>query len=476
MKKMFKLLMCAAVITAGFTACSEEVTPIPVGGEGGTERGILTINFKNPTTYAADDKAKDSECTVKNVTIFLFNSAGVCKVNTTLDANQLTPGTAANVNEYEAQIDVPLGLHTVFAGVNLTTGTDKMLETMGTAYGFDKFVNLGTVNVPSLAAIKELSADNAFTMFSDNAKTINIVPTPAGGSVKNEVTLSLNRMVAKVTARKIATFATDQANLKADGATFNADSVKWTVGNLNAKIYPYGNANNGNRQDPNYDFAGPLKGTTGADYMSNNFINDFVTTAPDYAAWDVATFESVDISTADINTRKSKYVPENNSLQKRKGESSFMVVKAKFAPDKTYTFDKDADSAPKEVASSGGDFTTNLTYHVVRYTQTFYFADANKAMADAYVKYLTDVQGQQGIKVETFYGQYCFYQIFMGKSITTRNNYYDITLNKFTGLGNPKGEIDEEDVDQTDDNEAKLDVTILINPWSYVTENHNLGK
>jgi hypothetical protein len=470
MKKMFKLFMCAAVITAAFTACSEEVTPIPGGGEGGTERGLLTINFKNPTTYADDNKAKSTECTVKNVTIFLFNSAGECKVNKTLAQAALLPGGAAN--EYKAQIEVPLGLHTVFAGVNLTSGAaEKMLETLGTSYGFDKFVNLGGVDTPDLAAIKELSADDAFTMFSDNAKTINIVTTPASAQNPNVVDLSLNRMVAKVTARKSATFDTDQANLQADGATFKKTDVKWTVGNLNAKIYPYGNANNGNRQDPNYDFVGALKGS---DYMSKNFVNDFKTDGPVYTAWNVASFASVDADDATIDARISKYVPENNSLQKRKGESSFMVVKAKFAPDKTYTFDKTTDSAPKEVASSGGSLDANLDYYVVRYTQTFYFTDKDQA-AD-YVTYLTTNQGQQGIKMETFYGQYCFYQIFMGGNITTRNTFYDITLNKFTGLGNPKGEIDEGDVDQTGDNKAQLDVTIKINPWTVVSEDHPLGR
>jgi hypothetical protein len=474
MKKMFKLFMCAAVVAAGFTACSEEVNPInPEPDE--TETAILTVNFKNPTTYAADNNATDAECKVNNVTIFLFNAAGVCKVNTTLDMTQVGNGT--NPNEYTARIEVPLGRHSVFAGVNLTKGSaEKMVETLIKSYGFDLPVDLGPKDAPTIAGIQELYTADNFPMFSDNVQGINIVPTPATGQNPNTVDISLNRMVAKITVRKSSTFDTDQANLQADGATFKAADVTWAMGNLNGKIFPYAKANENNGQDPNYDFAGELKSP--ADYIAKNFKNDFATTDAKYSDWDVTAFVAIDDNGTTVKSLKSKYAPENNSKQKRDGETTFAAVKARFAPDKIYTFDVSVNTTPQEVATTG--YTPSLnedkTYHVVRSTKTYYFADEDQAKA--YKTFLESPEGgnQKGIRVETFYGQYCFYHIFMGSRTTNRNNYYDITLNKFNGLGTPTGEVDDEDVDNTGDNKAQLDVNIVINPWNPVSEPTDLEK
>jgi hypothetical protein len=474
MKKMFKLFMCAAVVAAGFTACSEEVNPIGPESGGTTETGVLTVKFANPTTYADEEKAIPFESNVKDVTILAFNSAGACKVNTTIDKDKLTPDGNGG---YKATIEVPVEQLNVFAGINLKSGTiNAMIATLETQYGFDKAINLGTVTEPSLAAIRELSAPNAFAMFSDNFKHVNVDP-----NTSNPVSLSLDRMVAKITVRKKSTFD-DADNYKADGAIFAAPNtladVTWAMGNLNGKIYPYAKANEENGQDPNYDNKGQdLKIPTGGvvDYVKENFINEFKTPNDNYGAWDTDSFVVVDASDKVVNERRAKYAPENNSLKKRKGESTFTAIKAKFAPEKTYTFDASSNTVPQEVASYTPNLGQNLPYYVVRASKTYYFAD--KPQADAYVTFLTGAG--QSAKVETYLGQYCFYHVFMivnDVRVTNRNNYYDLTLNKFNGLGTPTGEIDEEDVDDIDNAKASLDVTISVKDWTWIEGDSDLEK
>jgi hypothetical protein len=473
MKKMFKLFMCAAVITAGFTACSEtEVIPGP-GGEEPTETGLLTINFSDPTpmTYASGDvdgNATDDERTVFDVTILVFNMQGVCKVDTTIPLAGLTPGTTGTGNTYKANIVVPLGNHHVYAGVNLTSDMKSKLGVKGTSNGVMQLVNLGTATVPDLTEIGKLYTAGKFPMFSSEDRLVNIEPKPA----TNPVTIPLDRLVAKITVCKGTAFNTNNMdNLKASGAIFS-QSINWSVGNLNGKIYPYGKANFG--QDPNYDYSGKLLDPNGGpvDYVKENFKNDFNTTDnTNYSAWTGFTLFADENATA-AASRKAKYAPENNSALKRIGESTFAVVRAKFAPEKIYTYTT-GDPAPVEVTTGyTPDTTTFETFYVVESTQAYYF----RAAADAQA-YVAD---NPSAKMKTYLGQYCFYRLLLGKDkdekgLTLRNRFYSITVNKFTGLGTPKAEIPDEELDNTGDNQGLLDVTITINQWQTIEQDADLG-
>jgi hypothetical protein len=491
MKKMFKLFMCAAVIAVGFTACSEtEVIPGPNGGGDDTQSGLLTINFTQPTTYAADGNAIASENAVRDVTILVYNSQGICKVDTTIAVGSLTDLTN---NAYKAaNIRVPLGVHSVYAGINLTTGdANKMMGVLasstvskvpgvlnGGTYGYLNFVNLGTATAPDFNEIKKLYAPNAFPMFSVEEKMFDIQPTLPSGEIPaaNKISISLERMVAKVTVRKGTEFdkANKSDNFHAAGATFSDAGVTWTIGQLNGKIYPYGKANNGH--DPNYDNApASLKGTDGEKYRNENFVNNFVTKGKtDYKDW---TWDqdalAIDDNSVVVGTRKPKYAPENNSklTSPRLGESTFSAIRVKFAPDKVLEF-KNGDTAPKEVATYVPNLGKDDTYYVVSSDYIYYFS--SESDAKLFRDFLVGQNPNKPVKLKTYYGQYCFYHLMMGKGETKRNNYYDITLNKFTGLGTPTGEIDEDDVDKTVDDTGLLDVTIDIKAWTVVNEDYPL--
>jgi hypothetical protein len=471
MKKMFKLFMCAAIIAAGFTACSEEVTPIPEGVEE-TQAGLLTVNFKEsePMTRASGDKdvnATASERAVKSVTILVFNEQGVCKVDTTLLSSEFTPDQNTDLNKYKAaKINVPLGRHYVYAGINLTSGAaNKMKETLGgkgTSNGYDKYVYFGTdASTPTALAISELYKANEFPMFASDAQFINIVPQEA----QNVVTVPIDRMVAKVTVQKGSQFSGD--NLKASGAVFNGTNVEWSLGNLNGKLYPYGKANFGH--DPNYDFlpgdADAFKGQAGNTYRKENFVDDFSVANN---AW--TGFVTVDEATTPVESRHPKYAPENNSAQKRMGESTFAAIKVKFAPDKVYTY-KANDPAPIEAVGYMPNLSGNQTIHVVTAGSVYYFLQETDA--NAYATYCNS-------KVIKYDGQYCFYHLMLGrekdKGLTKRNHYYALTMNKITGLGTPTGELADEDVDNTSDDQGLLEVTLAVNEWVLEEEGVNLEK
>jgi hypothetical protein len=474
MKKMFKLFMCAAVITAGFTACSEDVTPIPTPPAGPTETGLLTITLQKPTTYATDANATVVESKINDVTILVFTPQGVCKVDTVVDMSSVTQ---ASDNVYKVvNINVPLGDHDVYAGVNLTNGgANKMRAILGSTYGVKQFVNLGPVDVPTPAEIDSLYAPNKFPMFSADVKPVSIKATLPSGDVpdENKITIKLDRMVAKFTVHKNAAFTGD--NLKAAGATFSQSLVAWDLGNLNAKIYPYGKAIV-TKDDPNFDFGDPtdaafpgiLISNAGKEYRAKNFINYFNTTGA-YASWTgFATVANESTTSSTPTTRNARYAPENNSLRKRKGESTFVVVRAKFAPDKVLEF-KPGATTPTEVQPYQPDPAKEVPYFVVTGGgQIYYFA--TDADADQF-KGILEAQGHTVTKTP-YYGQYCFYRLFVGKdkdkSNVWRNYFYEVRLDKITGLGTPTGEIPDEEVDETGDNKGLLEVTIDVNPWIFV--------
>jgi hypothetical protein len=482
MKKMFKLFMCAAVVAAGFTACSEEVNPIGPEPGGTTETGLLRINLQNPTTYADDpDNAIPSESKVNNVTIFVFDLSGVCKVDTVVDMSSVA---SASDNTYkDININVPLGRHYVYAGVNLTTdGANKMRATVHS--GIKNFVNLGALNQPALAEIDSLYAPNKFPMFSADRKDVSIQPTLPTGDIPdaNKITINLDRMVAKITVHKNANFKDD--NLKAAGAIFSSTDLSWDLGNLNAKIYPYGKAII-TKDDPNFDFGDRslptypniLQSTDGKKYRAENFTNAFNTiTAGD---WKGFAAKVNDNGTA-VKDRDAKYAPENNSFSKRKGESTFTVIKVKFAPDVVVEFPAGA-TAPKQVQGYTPNLNAKVKYFVLRGDgQIFYFDGTNGSDdADRFKAYL-ETQGHTGVTVTPYNDQYCFYRLLMGKEKDDkgnvwRNYFYEIRLNKINGLGTPTGELPEEEVDETADNKGLLDVTIDINKWVFVDTDEDLG-
>jgi hypothetical protein len=381
-------------------------------------------------------------------------------VDTTIALQALTVVGTAKENKYKAaNINVPLGNHNVYAGINLTGTMKSTLGVKGTFDGVSKFVWFGTdENTPTVGGISVLYAANEFPMFASEVQSLKIVPQPDGqADAENKVTIPIDRMVAKVTVRKGTSFVTGNNSLKAAGATFS-DAAKWALGNLNGKTYPYGKANFGKAnygQDPNYDYAGKLNETAGKTYRTQNFVNDFNTSTPGVAAW--TGFDTdVDANATAVLLRKVKYAPANNSKQGRLGESTYAAIQVKFAPDKTFTYSA-GDAAPKEVAGYNPSLAGSVTYYVVEAGgSVYYFAGAADAAA-----YATAVTSS----VKTYYGQYCFYHIMLGKGTTERNQFYALTLNSITGLGTPTGEIDDEDVDNTADDRAILDVTLAINPW-----------
>ncbi|MDR0748838.1 MAG: hypothetical protein LBF62_04625, partial [Tannerellaceae bacterium] len=225
MKKMFKLFMCAAIVAAGFTACSEEVTPIPEpnGGEEEAQTGLLTINLMDspPATYAPGDEdtnSTDSERTVRDVTILVFNTQGKCVVDTTIALQALTVVGTAKENKYKAaNINVPLGNHNVYAGINLTDAMKSTLGVKGTFDGVSQYVWFGDdADTPTVDGIRVLYAANEFPMFaSEVVQPIKIVPQPDGqAEAENKVTIPIDRMVAKVTVRKGTSFVTSNNSLK----------------------------------------------------------------------------------------------------------------------------------------------------------------------------------------------------------------------------------------------------------------------
>ncbi|MDR2496720.1 MAG: Mfa1 family fimbria major subunit [Tannerellaceae bacterium] len=453
MKKVFKFFMAASAITIVLTSCSQnefpvngDITPEPETSELAT----LTVNFSGgPATRAiTDNNANADELKATSATIFVFNAQNSYQTDTTVSL----PGPYSTPTGYAVTFNVPTGnAKRVYVGLNFTTPLRDSVRLNGLAaltYSIADqeglFYASGNGNTPTF---------NGNLMFNDSTVIADIKPG------QNTVNVNVERMASKITVKKQGELQ-QNTSITVSNATFDISTLEFAMGNKNTKILPMKEQTM--TIDPNW------KSDSVAVYQSD-FQNEFSMRGVNFAQWDLGQFKRVDDLNTPITARQVKYALENTHEKPRPGEVTYVTIKVKFDPQVIATSFDDATKKPITVPSAS--VSKKDTLHVVIDNNTYYYYTARDTAAK-HVLYLR--QFLQDADYSTYYGQYCFYNVFLnsnplGKEYQTRRNeFYDVGLEKISRLGRPYSELNPGESNQIIGATSSITVNISVNPWSLV--------
>jgi hypothetical protein len=276
MKKMFKLLLCAAIVAAGFTACSEEVTPIdpinPEGTDGPVAKSESTYaSFKLSVADALSTRSVDNgggEITpvaISEYRVLIFRGDNSLEVDTFMSV------TGNDISNATLTIPLISGAKKIFFMVN--GGTDVANLTTpakGTAFNsypqFNLLQDLSTggnpptaFNTAHIGAIYGASGAKFLYTSSVLSATKTLDPGISAAQSQdpalphnNYIELSVDRVVAKVAVRKTVpslpttTVATTGIITKDSTGRIEPTSVKYRLWNINKAVYPFQNYNASN--------------------------------------------------------------------------------------------------------------------------------------------------------------------------------------------------------------------------------------
>jgi hypothetical protein len=451
MKKVFKLFMAASAITLVLTSCSQKEAQLDILPEPeALELATLTVNFSGgPESRAITDaNANNDELKATSATIFVFSAQNSYQTDTTVNL----PGSHNTQTGYAVTFNVPTGnAKRIYVGMNFTPALRDSVRLKGLSaltYSIADQENLfyasGTGNT---------STFNGNLMFNDSTVIADIKPG------QNTVNVKVERMASKITVRKEGELQQNQFTVVSN-ATFDASTLQFALGNKNTKILPMKEQTM--TIDPNW------KSDSVAVYQSD-FQNEFAMRGVNFSQWNLAQFKPVDDFNTAISGRQTKYALENTHEKPRPGEVTYISIKVQFDPQFIATSFDDATKKPITVPSS--NVLNKDTLHVVIDNNTYYYYTARDTAAK-HVLYLR--QFLQDADYLTYYGRYCFFNVFLnsdptGKEYQTRRNeFYDVGLAKISRLGRPYSELDPQESNQIIGATSSITVNITVNPWSLV--------
>jgi hypothetical protein len=388
MKKIFKLLLCAAIVAAGFTACSEDVTPIDQNGTDPVNVDPLGVGQPTNATFSfklmgsgASTKALNpdtQEGTTNTVTEFRVL---IFRADNTLEVD-----TARSIVSGDSLLTIPLqsGTKKVYVYANGGT-TDAYLTTpakaapiaaIGDINGRYSFVT-GTLSpgvyftdLTNMHSLYPVSSGQKF-FFSSVVKeaTQGLLPGISAADSKipggdNYINVFLERAVAKVSITKSATSDPNGVTgstkiLTRDSAGIITD-VNYKIWSANVAMYPF----------QNYDEFGRLvtpeyipTSATDTTALFNNYARALGNGSGN------AYIAIADRSAANQNdpplsgSGKYYYIPENNPSVKMKGNTTIAEVQATFTPTKNHYVRYNATAYPSHFG---------VNYNESQYTFTVY--------------------------------------------------------------------------------------------------------
>ncbi|MDH6321727.1 hypothetical protein M2463_003767 [Parabacteroides sp. PH5-13] len=520
MKKTFKFFMMAAIVAAGFTACSsEEVTPIdpnnpetPNQEEATYATFLLNLNETKATTYdpsssgsAAENDANDGDLSYSDVRLLIFDSqtkaleinevftdarktvlvqAGNKKIFTIantmgalktacwdkLDATNFAPGSKTIEDFYAIVYDAgtPQAL-----GAALPTTRSFNFEPLHKHARSTKGLPASNSNAIEYELNPNIERDEAH-----NGALVDETNATPGKSATNSFKISLTYMIAK--ARLY--LGDTEANLTTNGDAVS--NITYTIRNLARKTNFVQNV-----------VAGVARSYYYSDYTINTTASEFL------QDFDMASA----MQTTAITTTAGNYlyVPENNNQLLRRGQSSHFVIKATFKPgqvitDATYTT-SGIKYTTTDLDNSGSlDYVYTVAEVIEGMPAGMYYTDlatlqkaawlyknnaewkntaAQIAEAEALVD-ATDEKTAGGELYYQFFNAESWYRLDLGESTTgsnlkpgvLRGKAYNAKINSITGPGVPgEGEV-EKDPEQPVVSMTYISATIEVKAWDVVSQ------
>jgi hypothetical protein len=359
MKKMFKLLMCAAIIAAGFTACSEEVTPIddPTNpdntggvvsqGEETTATFAFKFNGTAPATRGLDNAPATEAPGVDNFRVLLFNAASG---DMELDTIKKMVG---NDTLMTAKVMSGPKLVFVIANDSLSNANQSLmgLPTRGNISNASLFTSttpsslhtftVGSNGPADMAGLRTLYGTRL--VYASTTKPTEYYITLAPGITEsqskdpthatNYIGVTLDRAMAKVAITTTATTTIPmQAGItptppttiitKDTAGSINPSSIQYRIWGANAKTYPFQKWESNVLKTPEY-----IPNQAKDPNVAINYVSDLGKGVG-------ATNDMIAIANRGSGPAATDYyyIPENNPSSKKIGNITIAAVEAVFIP------------------------------------------------------------------------------------------------------------------------------------------------
>lgn len=457
-----KSIFMSMLAVAALASCNND-DEIPGGTQEANASSWVGIKVSIPASSfggtraadANDANADESETAIKTISLYYKKADGTVDVLTApLDVTtEFNQRGATYTAKKAVKIPVAAGSSVdIYAVVNNGAVTNPIrpnwFNLRGTAA--DPDINYWT------AAASELSAaDKGFVMTGKGTGTT----TEAEAGATTHASITIGRAVAKVLVTASdgginPTADFDETNINGVSGKFKGNSLCWTIGNKNKKLYLLQNNVGGIVKDPNWSKipAGTGDAALAGDYEDRN-PTTYSTLVPAYS----------DVIETGYKTDGSscvQYCNENTNEEYQYGNTTFISVKAVFVPNKIVT------------TVSGSVDTNDLNLEAETNTggvATFYYYSAES-------KYLTEAAYEAaktaGLSGSDFKGPYnggeCYYFVPItdkdGKTGVLRNSYYTMRIKSLRAPGEPTPNPGDNDDPVVQNSWIGVDFTVA--PWT----------
>lgn len=429
-----KSIFMSMFAIAALASCNNE-DEIPGGVQNETAKSWIGVRVALPAgafTRAADGNdtnAEDVETAIKTISLYYKKADGtIGDIATTFAIGDFTKADGVYTATKAAEVPVAAGTSVdIYAAVNVPASNPlrpNWFNFRGTAGAPD-------VNYWTALSSELIAPATGFTMTGAGTGTTYKADTEAVAGTHAKV--SLVRAVAKVLVTSSENGIDpgtdfDENNSNGSSGKFQKNSLKWTIGNNNKKLFLLADAatDNTTRKDPNWETLvdGVTKEKLDAEY-ENRAPSAYSMAVPKFGVPSATGYQGA--------TSYVQYCNENTNEVYQYGNTSFISVQAEFVPNlivKTVT--KDAN----------GKIIMNVVENATPTDKTYYYYPAE-------LKYLTaTAYGEAkdlGLAEADFKGPYtdgkCYYFVPIkdknGNPGVLRNSYYTMRINSLKAPGDP---------------------------------------
>ncbi|MBF0647210.1 Mfa1 family fimbria major subunit [Dysgonomonas sp. GY75] len=434
--KVSKKIMISliSILFISFSGCdSSKMEDESLSAEGERTTFNLKLNFSSITTpgtksflkSTGDPNATEAEAKVGTVDVFIYGESGYYISHTSLsvaDFTQVEGSGTSDKYQYASTTKIPAttGPKKIFVAVNLPSGVAAALE--------DKPSNELTQVAQTLAANQLVAADGSIVMTSTELLTYEFVKNGAA----NNPTISVERMVAKVTAQKAA----DMVQAGVPGTLFD---MRFAINNFNSKSYFIQGAAP-DFKDPNWDV-----------YTASDFSE---ATANDYIR-----VNEPDVT--DPRNLNALYAAENTSQYHRVKEITRAQVRAGFLPASVVIY---GNGNYIEVTSASQGKTAPQTFYTIILSrpepQIYCFFD--RTTAENYAV----ANGKTAADIVTYTDGLCYWDMYLNKNVwdVLRNDYYKCTVTRILVPGRPTD--DPKDPDSPPASDVDITINVEVVYWN----------
>ncbi|MDH6305654.1 hypothetical protein M2459_002590 [Parabacteroides sp. PF5-5] len=485
MKKTFKFFMMAAIVAAGFTACSsEEVTPDPKNPIDNTEEVEGKETYATFALSSLDSRAytmqqspavdtDDSKIDPSNVVLLIYKSTGVLEkkvfMNDTKATVLLTAGKKKiyAIANYKGMTTAPNDIVSVI-GTDDNTGYKVGESMMSDLMSLTFDANQANQASFGFAKLHERSGSFGLPASNDNSLEYNLVAdvasdTAAGGTPSNTNESTTNTFNIQLY------FMLAKANLYLGNSVLHAGDVDNPgISNIQYTIRNMARYTNIIRKG---------SGQAVQSYYYNRVWSSGTPQQSDFDS-DIDYSTAIDKTAATTVPTQYFYLPENNHNYLLEGQSSFFAIKAVFKPNnviKDVTYNVASASLKTEVdqlanigQTSWGENALDYIYTIKELKLTYgtiqagtYFKHIKLLQKAAWIlenmkewndTYWTEAEAIAGVTASDMNKSYyqfadatSYYRLDIGDDATgnslepgvLRGNKYQVMISKISGPGKP---------------------------------------